>query len=174
MITIILIILIILAVPAIIALFIPKEYTVEAFTIINRPKHMVFDYIKYVNNQEEYSKWVKTDPNIKKTLTGVDGTVGYVYAWDGNSKAGAGEQEITGITDGERITTEVRFIRPFKSIAHFYIATEADSEHGTRVTWHMTGKNPYPINLMTAMMKGALRNDMSISLNDLKKILESS
>ena len=173
MMTIIWIILIILAIPAIIALFIPKEYTVETFTIINRPKHIVFDYIKYVNNQEEYSKWVKTDPNIKKTLTGVDGTVGYIYAWDGNSKAGAGEQEITGITDGERITTEVRFIRPFKSIAHFYIATEADSEHGTRVTWHMTGKSPYPINLMTAMMKVALRNDMSISLNDLKKILES-
>ncbi|MHA3787717.1 SRPBCC family protein [Flavobacterium hauense] len=173
MMTIIWIILIIIAVPAVIALFLPKEYTVETFTIINRPKHMVFDYIKYVNNQEEYSKWVKTDPNIKKTLTGVDGTVGYIYAWDGNSKAGAGEQEITAIVDGERISTEVHFTRPFKSIAHFYIATEADSEHGTKVTWHMTGKSPYPVNLMTALMKNTLRNDMSVSLNDLKKILES-
>jgi hypothetical protein len=167
------IIIIALGIPAILALFIPKEYVIEAFTIINRPKHEVFDYIKYVNNQEEYSKWVKTDPNIKKTLTGVDGTVGYIYAWDGNSKAGAGEQEITGITDGERITTEVRFTRPFKNVAHFYIATEADSEHGTKVTWHMTGRSPYPMNLMTLMIKGTLRNDMSISLNDLKKILES-
>lgn len=171
--TIIWIILIIIAVPAVLALFLPKEYTVEAFTIINRPKHVVFDYIKYVNNQEEYSKWVKTDPNIKKTLTGIDGTVGYIYAWDGNSKAGAGEQEITAIVDGERISTEVRFTRPFKSVAHFYIATEADSDHGTKVTWHMSGKSPYPMNLMTAMLKSTLRNDMSISLNDLKKILES-
>ncbi|MFD2601936.1 SRPBCC family protein [Flavobacterium suzhouense] len=167
------ILLIILAIPAIIALFIPKEYVVEALTIVNKSKHEVFDYIKYINNQEEYSKWVKTDPNIKKTLTGVDGTVGYIYAWNGNSKAGEGEQEITGIIDGERITTEVRFVRPFKSIAHFYMTTEAESEHSTKVVWHMTGKSPYPLNLMTALMKNALRNDMSISLNDLKKILES-
>jgi hypothetical protein len=166
------IILIILAITAVIALFVPKEYTIETFTIINRPKHVVFDYIKYVNNQEEYSKWVKSDPDIKKTLTGTDGTVGYIYAWDGK-KAGAGEQEITGIIDGDRLTTEVRFTRPFKSVAHFYLATEADSEHGTKVTWHMTGKSPYPMNLMTAMLKNTLRNDMSVSLNDLKKILES-
>jgi hypothetical protein len=173
MMTIIWTIVIVLGIPAILALFVPKEYTVETFTIVNRPKHVVFDYIKYINNQEEYSKWVKTDPNIKKTLTGVDGTIGYIYAWDGNSKAGAGEQEITGITDGDRITTEVRFTRPFKSVAHFYMTTEADSEHGTRITWHMTGRSPYPMNLMTLMLKGTLRNDMSISLNDLKKILES-
>jgi hypothetical protein len=166
------IILIILAVTAIAALFTPKEYTIEAFTFINRPKHVVFDYIKYVNNQEEYSKWVKSDPDIKKTLTGTDGTVGYTYAWDGK-KAGAGEQEITSIIDGDRLSTEVRFTRPFKSVAHFYLATEADSEHGTKVTWHMTGKSPYPMNLMTAMLKNTLRNDMSVSLNDLKKILES-
>lgn len=167
------ILLIILAIPAIIALFIPKEYAVEALTIVNKPKHEVFDYLKYINNQEEYSKWVKTDPNIKKTLTGVDGNVGYIYAWNGNSKAGEGEQEITGIIDGERITTEVRFVRPFKSTAHFYMTTEAESEHSTKVVWRMTGKSPYPLNLMTALMKNVLRNDMSISLNDLKKILEN-
>lgn len=167
------IIVIILVVPAIIALFVPKEYGVESFTIINRPKHEVFDYIKYIKNQDEYSKWVKTDPNMKKTFTGVDGTIGFIYAWDGNKQAGAGEQEITGLTDGERITTEIRFVRPFKAVGHIYMTTEADSEHGTRVTWGMTGRSPYPMNLMTAMMKKTLRNDLSISLNDLKKILES-
>ncbi|RWX03735.1 SRPBCC family protein [Flavobacterium cerinum] len=102
--TILIIIAIIILLPLIIALFVSKEYSVEAKIIINKPKHEVYDYLKIVVNQEVYNKWVKTDPDIKKTLTGIDGTIGFIYAWDGK-KAGAGEQEITGLTDGERITS---------------------------------------------------------------------
>ncbi len=171
--TIIWIIVTILAVPAILALFIPKEYHVENFIIINKPRHEVFEYIKYLVNQEEYNKWIKTSPDVTKKFTGIDGTVGFIYAWSGNSKAGEGENEITAITDGERITTEIRFVRPFKSVAHTYMDTQADSEHSTKVTWGMTGRSPYPMNLMTALLKGTLRNDLGVSLNNLKKILES-
>ena len=171
--TIIWTIVIILAIPAIIALFIPKEYRVENFTIINKPKHEVFDYVKYLVNQEEYNKWIKTSPDVKKTLTGTDGTVGFIYAWNGDSKAGEGENEITAITDGERITTEIRFVRPFKNVAHTYMDTQAESEHSTKVVWGMTGRSPYPMNLMTALLKGTLRNDLGVSLNNLKKNLES-
>lgn len=167
------IIVIVLGIPAILALFISKDYGVERHTIINRPKQEVFDYIKIIKNQDYYSKWVKTDPDMKKSFTGVDGTVGFIYGWNGNSKAGEGEQEITGITDGERITTEIRFIRPFKAVGHIYMTTEADSEHGTKVTWGMYGRSAYPLNLMTSMMKKTLGNDIAISLGDLKKILEN-
>lgn len=162
----------IIAIPFIIALFLPKTYGVERSTIIASPKHEVFDYIKIIKNQDHYSKWVQTDPNMKKTFTGVDGTIGFIYAWNGNSKAGEGEQEITGVTDGERITTEIRFVRPFKNVGHVYMTTEADTEHSTKVTWGMTGRSPYPLNLMTAMMKNVLGNDISFSLGQLKKILE--
>lgn len=171
--TIIWIIVIILALPAIIALFIPKEYRVENITIVNKPKHEVFDYVKYLVNQEEYNKWIKTSPDVKKTFTGTDGTVGFIYAWNGDKKAGEGENEITAITDGERITTEIRFVRPFKNVAHTYMDTQAESDHSTKVTWGMTGRTPYPMNLMTALLKGALRNDLGVSLNNLKKNLES-
>jgi len=171
--TILIILAVVILLPLIIALFIPKDYRVEKHTIINRPKHVVFDYIKYIKNQDYYNKWVMTDPNMKKTFTGTDGTIGFIYAWNGNKKAGEGENEITGLTDGERITTEIRFVRPFKTIGHTYMAVEADSEHGTKITWGMTGRSPYPLNLMTSLMQGALGNDLSVSLNNLKKILES-
>ena len=171
--TLIIIIALIIVVPLIVALFLPKDYAIERFTFINRPKHEVFDYIKYLKNQDYYNKWVMTDPDMKKTFTGTDGEIGFIYAWDGNKKAGEGEQEITGITDGERITAEIRFVRPFKNAGHTYMDTEADSEHGTKVIWGMTGRSPYPLNLMTTMLKGALGNDISVSLNNLKKILES-
>lgn len=171
--TIIIIIAAIIALPLVIALFIPKEYSVKNEIVINVPKQEVFDYIKLVKNQDHYSKWVMTDPNMKKTFTGTDGTVGFIYAWDGNKQAGAGEQEITGIAEGERTTTEIRFERPFKAVGHTYMNLEAASEHSTKVTWGFTGKMNYPLNLMTAMMKSTLRKDLGISLNNLKQILEN-
>ncbi|MCW4469447.1 SRPBCC family protein [Flavobacterium sp. MFBS3-15] len=157
----------------IIALFVPKEYSVRNEIVINAPKQEVFDYIKMVKNQDHYSKWVMTDPNMKKTFTGTDGTVGFIYAWNGNKQAGAGEQEITGLAEGERTTTEIRFERPFRAIGHTYMATEAASAHSTRVTWGFTGKINYPFNLMTTMMKGTLTKDLGISLNNLKQIIEN-
>lgn len=170
--TVLLIIVIIILLPFVIALFVSKEYAVKGEIIINKPKHEVFDYLKIVENQEAYNKWVKTDPDIKKTLSGTDGTIGFIYAWDGK-RAGAGEQEITGLTDGERITSEIRFTRPFKAVAHTYMDTEAVSEHSTKVVWGMIGRSNYPVNLMTALMKGALAKDLNTSLRDLKFILEN-
>ncbi len=45
-----------------------------------------------------------TDPAMKKEFRGIDGNVGFVYGWDSeNKRAGNGEQEITNITEGERM-----------------------------------------------------------------------
>jgi Polyketide cyclase / dehydrase and lipid transport. len=172
--TAILVIVAIIVLPLIVALFVPKEYSVKNEIVINVPKQEVFDYIKRVKNQDNYSKWVMTDPNMKKVFTGTDGTVGFIYAWDGNKKAGAGEQEITGIAEGERTTTEIRFDRPFKAVGHTYMTTEAASEHSTKVTWGFSGRMSYPFNLMTVMMKSTLTNDLGISLGNLKQILEKN
>jgi len=170
--TVLIIIAAIIALPFVIALFIPKEYKVARSIVINAPKNEVFDYIKYIKNQDYYSKWNMTDPDKQQIFTGTDGTVGFIYAWNGNSKAGEGAQEIMGIADGERLTTEVRFVRPFKSTGHLYMITEALTDHSTKVSWGMTGKMGYPLNLMTSLMKGGLGKDLDISLNNLKGILE--
>jgi len=170
--TIAIIIIAIIALPFIIALFVPKQYTVERSVLINKPVHTVFDYMKLVNNQEYYNKWVMKDPNKKIVNTGIDGTLGFIQSWNGNSQAGEGEQEITGVTKNERITIEIRFVRPFKSTAHIYIITQPVTEHSTKTTWGMSGKSKYPLNLMSAIMTGPLGKDMETSLTMLKGILE--
>src|SRR5688572_10445584 len=114
---ILLVIAILIAIPLIIALFVKKEYKVEREVTINKPKREVFDYVKYLKNQDNYSKWVRMDPNMKKDFRGTDGTVGFVYAWDGNKDAGKGEQKIKNITEGERVDVEVRFEKPFEAVA---------------------------------------------------------
>jgi hypothetical protein len=68
------------------ALFIKKEYNILREIAINKPKTEVFSYVKHLKNQDNYSKWVRMDPNMKKDFRGTDGTIGFVYAWDGNKK----------------------------------------------------------------------------------------
>lgn len=165
---------IIIAIPLIIALFVSKEYAVEREITINKPKAEVFDYVRHLKNQDHYSKWVMMDPNMKKDFRGTDGTVGFVYAWDGNEDAGKGEQEIKSILEGERLDVEVRFIKPFEGVAIAPIVTEAVSENQTRVKWGLQGKSSYPMNFMNLFMDGALGKDIESSLNNLKRILERS
>lgn len=161
-----------LALILILALFIEKKYSIFREVIINRPSQEVFNYIKYLKNQDNFSKWVMTDPNMKKTYTGTDGTVGFIYAWDGNKQAGKGEQEIIKIAEGERLEVEVRFIKPFEGIATTPITTIATSANQTKLTWGMNSEMKYPMNFMLPFMKKVLAKDLEISLATLKSILE--
>jgi uncharacterized protein YndB with AHSA1/START domain len=170
---ILIVVVIIIAIPLIIALFVKKEYSIEREITINKPQKEVFNYVKYLKNQDYYSKWVMTDPEMKKDFRGTDGTEGFVYAWDSKNKnAGKGEQEITKITEGERLDIEVRFEKPFEGIATTPITTEALSENQTKVKWGMNGKSKYPMNFMNLFMDNMLGKDLEISLTNLKGILE--
>ena len=171
---ILIVILIIIAIPLIIALFVQKEYAVEREITINKPKNEVFNYVKHLKNQDNYSKWVRMDPNMKKDFKGTDGTVGFVYAWDGNKDAGKGEQEIKKIIEGQRVDVEVRFIKPFEGLATAPIITEPVSKNQTKVKWALKGKSAYPMNFMNLFMDNMLGKDLEISLTTLKSVLEKS
>jgi hypothetical protein len=55
-----------------------KQYSVEREITINAPHQEVFDYVKYLKNQDEFSKWATMDPDMKNKFTGIDGTVGFI------------------------------------------------------------------------------------------------
>lgn len=157
-----------------IPLFSKKGYSIQREIVINRPKQQVFNYIKFLKNQDNFSKWVMTDPNMKKDFKGTDGTVGFVYAWDGNKKAGKGEQEIMRIAEGDRLDIEVRFIKPFEGIAQTPFSTVAVAENQTKVIWGMSSAMKYPMNIVLLFMdmEKMLGKDLEISLSNLKNILE--
>lgn len=153
----------IIAIPLILALFVKKEYSVEREVTINKPKQEVFEYIKYLKNQNNFSKWANMDPAMRKEFRGTDGTVGFVSAWDSDKKdVGKGEQEITKIDEGNRIDYEIRFIKPFESVAPAYMITEAAPGNQTKVKWGFTGRMPYPMNVMQLFMDlpGMIGNDL--------------
>jgi hypothetical protein len=158
----------------IVALFIKKNYAVERSININKPKQEVFNYIKSLKNQDNFSKWASMDPNMKKEFRGIDSTVGFISAWEGNKKVGQGEQEIKKITEGEQVDFELRFIKPFPAISNAYMQTANIADNQTLVKWGFNSKMKYPLNLMLLFMNmdKIIGNDLLTGLTNLKNILE--
>lgn len=154
------------------ALIIKKEYSIERDIIINKSKQEVFGFIKMMRNQELYNVWIMLDPNVKLDYKGTDGTEGFTCAWDGNKQAGKGEQEMTEIKEGNILNIEIRFEKPFKSIAQTYLITKSTGPNQTNLKWQMVGKNKFPLNLMNMIIDGMLGKDLSKSLGNVKRILE--
>jgi len=167
---------ILIAIPLFVSLFAKKDYEVEREITINKPKEEVFDYLKYLKNQDNYSKWATMDPDMKKTYRGTDGTVGFVSAWESDNKdVGKGEQEIRKITEGERIDFELRFFEPFESTEPAYMSTESVSENQTKVKWGFNGHMDYPMNIMMLFMdfEKMIGDDLDTGLKNLKSVLEA-
>lgn len=154
------------------AIFMDKGYRTHSEITINAPLQKVFDYLKHIKNQDNFNKWVMMDPGMKKEFKGTDGTVGFIYAWDGNKEGGEGEQEITAITEEKSVQMEIRFVRPFAGIAYAEMTTEALPGTQTKVGWQTSSKMKYPLNIMLPMIVKMLEKDMSASLATLKSILE--
>ena len=113
------------------ALFVKKQFKVERSVTIEQPKNQVFNYIKYIKNQNEFNVWSQMDPNMKEEFSGTDGTVGFIHSWEGNKQVGIGEQEITNIVEGERIESELRFKEPMESTGQAYMTTQTVNENDT-------------------------------------------
>jgi len=156
----------------IIALFTKKGYKTCREIIINVPRQKAFDYLKQIKNQDNFNKWIMVDPDMKREFKGTDGTVGFVYAWNGNKEAGEGEQEIKAITEEKNIEMEIRFVRPFAGVAHANMATESLSDNQTKVSWTTASEMKYPLNIMLPLIVKMLEKDMGTSLTSLKNILE--
>jgi hypothetical protein len=162
----------IIALQLIIALFMRREHRVRREITINAPRQKVFDYVRFLGNQEKFSKWAAADANRKKVFRGTDGTAGFVYAWSGNKNAGEGEKEIKRIIEGKRVETEIRFVKPMAAVAHVIMETESVSDNQTRVSWSNASTLKYPLNIMVPMVEKMLAKEMDISLLNLKGILE--
>lgn len=153
----------------------PKHYDVHRSIVINRPLSDVFEYIKYVRNQNYWGPWNSRDPEMKQRFSGEDGTVGFVSAWESNHKqVGSGEQEIIKIVDNELMESELRFLKPMKSVSKGYIRTSEEAPGKTKVVWGFYGENKFPMSIMMLFfnMDKAVGKDFEEGLENLKELLE--
>lgn len=163
---------VIIAIPLIVALFLPKQYTISVSTVIDKPKREVFDFVKTIKRQHEYSVWMKADTTSKVEYKGTDGTVGFIQSWNSTSdEVGEGEQEIIRLTE-DSMVVELRFKRPFESTASAAtICTMIDSTH-TKVTADFYANDKYPFNIFQLVGKGMITEAQTQNLKNMKAILE--
>jgi len=155
------------------ALFIPKTYHVERSITINAPREEVWSNVNSLHGLHSWSPWIEADPNVKITYEGQDGTVGAVYHWVGNSDVGEGVQTISKIEQPNSFSTHIHFIKPMdgESDANINLANEGT---GTKVTWSLDGKDPYPMNVMVLFMDKFIGDQYSKGLNKLKTLCETN
>lgn len=157
----------------------PNTFRIQRTTSINAPPEKIFAIIDDFHNWPSWSPWEKLDPAMKRTYSGAASGQGAVYAWEGNSKVGAGRMEITDSASPSKITMKLDFIKPFEAhdIAEFTLeppATADTSVAVTTVTWSMHGPNPFISKVMQVFMNmdTMVGKDFDEGLANLKNIAE--
>ena len=159
----------------ILALIAPKSYHVERSIMISKPLPQVFNYLRCIKNQNDWSPWKKKDPNMKQEFIGTDGEVGFISKWEGNKDVGTGEQEIVNIIDNQIVEAQLRFFKPWKSESDAFTKVSEESNGQTKVTWGFSGKNKVPINIFMMLynVDKHVGKDFEEGLSELKTILEN-
>ena len=159
---------------AILGMIAPKSYDVNRSIIINKPVSKVFEYLKYLKNQDDWSPWGKRDPNMKKEFEGTDGQVGAISKWEGNKEVGMGEQELMRIVENEVVESKLRFLKPWKSESDAYLKVKESDGGQTTVTWGFSGRNKFPVSIMMLFMNmdKAVGKDFVEGLATLKGLME--
>lgn len=155
------------------AFFKTKSVLAEAEIIINRPVHEVYTFLSHLKNQDLYSKIRTTDPKMIRDFKGIDGTVGFIYAWSSEVKeVGIGEQEIIRLVPDERIETQIRFKKPFASNDPSVLLTKAIDSASTRVTMSYIVNMNYPTNIFLSVFENKVKKMMTDNLLNAKSLLE--
>lgn len=154
----------------IVALFAPKEFGGKSEIIINKSQQEVYDYIKFLKNQDNYGTWNQMDPNMQKSYIGTDGTVGFTYEWQSEEwMVGTGKQVITHL-DGQKMESDL-FFADSNEAAKSVLSTTAQGENQTLVKWQVSGKSPYPWNIMNLFFN--MDGEFDKGLENLKNQLEN-
>jgi hypothetical protein len=170
----IIIVLIALAI-IILGVYLKNEFLIAREIIIHKPKHQIFDYIKYLKNQNEYSYYNRKDPETIKSYSGTDGEVGFTYSWSSKiNSIGTGTQTISKIIEGEEMSCTIQFTKPLplKSLAS--IALTEINENETKVTWTFSSVYKFPLNIIIYFvdLEKLIGTDIASSLVTLKENLE--
>lgn len=163
----------IIALPLIVALLVPASHTVSVTETINQPRQVVYDYVRMLNNQKEYSIWVMEDPDLNPEIIGTDGTVGAVQKWNSKLESvGEGEQEITSLAP-DRMDIDLRFKRPFEGSAKAANIFKSVSENQTEITTEFYSNDSYPFNLPSYFFgRKIIQEAQNKNLQNLKRVLE--
>ena len=160
----------------VVAMFTKKKYTLTREVTIRQSPQQVYEYMKLLKNQKSYSKWLSLDPDTKIGIKGgEDGTPGAVLTFESkSSKAGTGEWEITGLSEGKKVDFELRFLAPYQFTANGHFAVQPVGADLTKLVWVYNSGMDWPKNfvLLFMDMDKIIGGDIAESLGKVKQNLE--
>jgi len=152
----------------------PDSFQVQRSASVQAPPEKVVGLIDDFHNWGSWSPWEKLDPAMKKTFSGAGSGKGSRYAWEGNSKVGAGRMEILDATPS-KVTVKLDFLKPFEThnLAEFTLAPQGQA---TQVTWAMRGPSPFVSKIMQVFvsMDGLIGKDFETGLANMKSVAEGA
>jgi len=121
---------------------------------IAAPPERIFPLIDDLRAMNAWNPFVKADPNIKLAYSGPERGVGAVNSFDGNGKVGAGQAEIIESVAPSKVVMALRMDRPMKcrNRVEFTLAPQPGPANATKVTWAMSGRQPFIGKLMSIFM----------------------
>ena len=158
----------------VVALFVSKDVVYEKSITINAPIDSVWMNVNSLAAMDKWSPWNDYDPNMKKSLTGTDGTVGAMASWESDvDEVGKGSQTISKIEAPTLFETDLKFYNGYESEAKGYVQLSSEGP-GTKVTWGFKSEMPYPFNAMKLFMnmEDIMDKDWNSGLGKLKVLCE--
>lgn len=151
----------------------PDSFHVQRTTSIKAPAEKIFSYINDLHQWEAWSPYVKLDPAMKTQYSGAASGKGAVYAWQGNSKAGAGQVTITDTTSPNKVAIKLEMFKPFAGRNDVEFTLQPSGET-TNVTWAMDGPSAYITKIMGVFfnMDKMIGDQFAEGLANLKALAE--
>ena len=151
----------------------PDSFRVERSITIKAAPDKIYPYLDDFNRWAVWSPWEKLDPAMTRSFSGAASGKGAAYAWEGNSKVGAGRMEITDSTPSSKLLIKLDFLKPFEghNTTEYTLSPTGDS---TKLTWAMYGPAPFISKLMGVFvsMDSMIGKDFESGLAKLKDAAE--
>ncbi|PCE62425.1 SRPBCC family protein [Sediminicola luteus] len=152
----------------------PKEFFVKSKVIVKREPAEIFEYLRLLKNQSNWSFWEKDNRFFESGIIGEDGELGAVRFWESATSVGQGEQKIIHINAPHRIDTELSFMNFSLFKCFLYYKVGRNSMHKTFVEVGFSAKMGFPVNIMVMLRGSRKRAQLGFdeSMQNLKAILE--
>jgi hypothetical protein len=119
----------------------PAAFAVERSAEVAAPADVVQARIENLRAMDEWSPWVKMDPQLAVHYTGPESGVGASSSWQG-PQMGQGRLTVTAVRPGREVEMRLEMLAPMAA-TNRVIFRLSPAAQGTRVTWRMEGRNGF-------------------------------
>lgn len=152
----------------------PDRFSVARSLHIDAPADRLFALIANMPASLRWNPFMKKDPAVKLNFSGPESGPGATCEFAGNNQVGAGRVAITSVAMPTEVTMKLDMLKPMKA-SNTVVFTLAPEAEGTRVTWAMSGEQPYLGKLMGVLfnLDRMVGGEFDQGLAELKALAEA-